>query len=113
VYEEIEADGWDARRRIPQPEAYNRLVLRPDPHDAIVARGEHEIWHAALCALAETLTGRLTSARPLPPGFAARPWENICGGRAPVILPDLRPQPAPSQRKRRANKRMREISPAV
>lgn len=90
VYEDIEVDGWDTRRACPHDGAYQRIILTPDPVDAIVDRGRREIWHSAMVCLAEQLAGVLTAFSPAPPAAVARPWENS-SAKVARILPDLAP----------------------
>ena len=73
--EEFEHDGWDERRKQPRIGAYQKSVLRPDPHDGIVARAEYEITRAALCVLAEDLASVLHEHDVVPPDWPERPWE--------------------------------------
>lgn len=84
---EIEVDGFDYKRRMPHPDAYQKTVLEPDPVDVVVARAEYELWHAALALLADALGPRLRDHALLPSSRAARPWEGEAQrGR---ILPSL------------------------
>lgn len=85
--ESIEAPGLDKRRR-PLPGAYRKSFLDPDPVDALIARAEHELWHAALSSVAETLAGRLETIDLAPPSVPARPWAEK-PSRLARILPDL------------------------
>lgn len=87
VLESIEAPGLDKRRQ-PLPGAYRKPYLDPDPLDALIARAEHEIWHAALTALCGLLAGKLETIALAPPTWGVRPW--LAGiGRIGRILPDL------------------------
>ncbi|OCC05245.1 hypothetical protein BA190_10100 [Labrys sp. WJW] len=72
---EVEVDGFDAKRRRPYHDAYQRFYLDPDAFPVAIARAEYELWHSALSFLAEELAGRLQSIRLLPLERAARPWE--------------------------------------
>lgn len=108
VYEQIEVDGWDERRKLPHEGAYQRFALAPDPSAAIEDRAMHEIWHACLCDLAQTLAGVLTSARPIAPTFSARPWEEA-QTREPVILPDLTQRAMRQIRTSNENNKFRRI----
>lgn len=95
---EMEVDGFDAKRRRPFPDAYQRFILDPDPADAVHARAEYEIWIAALGVLVEDLAGQLHAHAPTPPTRATRPWErDVNAGR---ILPSLRPLAVESQERR-------------
>lgn len=73
VAETVELPGT-GRNGKPLPGAYRKPYLDPDPVDPLTARAEHEIWHAALTALAEMLAGRLETIDMLPPETPARPW---------------------------------------
>lgn len=53
AFQDVEIDGWDATARRPFADAYNRVVLKPDPTAAIAARIEWRVWRAALDVLAE------------------------------------------------------------
>lgn len=85
--EEREGEGWDHRRKQPKPEAYQKSRLSPDPVDSIVARGEYELWRAALAILADMLAGKLASAEPLAPQGPLRPWEGAQAAPAPTVWP--------------------------
>jgi hypothetical protein len=104
---EIEADGWSKKARRPVCGAYTKPYLEPDPTDAAVARGEYEIWRAALDILAEDLAGRLEAFDVMPSASPSRPWEvqiePVCESR---ILPDLTKvcAVAPSGRKKNRRK---------
>ena len=84
--ETIEVPGLDKRRR-PLPGAYRKPFLDPNPVDAIVARIEHEIWHAALTIVAGELACRLETIDLASPETPARPW--LLRPRLTRILPDL------------------------
>lgn len=84
--ETIEAPGLDKRRR-PLPGAWRKPFLDPDPVDAVVARIEHEIWHAALTIVAGELAGKLETIDLAPPEASPRPW--LAQPRITRILPDL------------------------
>lgn len=75
---EVEVDGFDRKRRIPMPGAYQRSYLDPCPIDAAVARAEYEVWHAALAVLVEDLNPCLRTeghaVEVLPCERAERPW---------------------------------------
>ena len=73
---ESEVDGWDERRRRPRPDAYLKHFLDPDPMALVVARGEWEIWRAALELLGLWLseTGLLAEVIVEPSIAPARPW---------------------------------------
>lgn len=71
---EVEVDGYDARRQRPFPGAYRKTVLTPDPAEAVAARAEYQLWHAALAHLATVLIMPLEEHDVLPPALPARPW---------------------------------------
>lgn len=52
---EIEVDGFNAKRRMPYGDAYQKPYLDPDPVEAVIGRAEYEVWHAALAVLVEDL----------------------------------------------------------
>lgn len=89
---ECEVDGYNARRKRPYDDAYQKSYLDPDPTDVAVARAEYEVWHAALELLVIELDGVLSEHVALATNHPARPWEGE-EGRVARILPDLRPQP--------------------
>lgn len=67
--------------------AYRKYYLDPDPVDAGVARGEYEIWRAALDVLVLELEDNLESVEVLPSARAYRPWMD--GEREPCVLRDV------------------------
>lgn len=71
---EVEVDGFDMRRRRPYPGAYRKTVLVPDPAEAVAARAEYQLWHAALAHLATMLIVSLEAHEVMPPALPARPW---------------------------------------
>lgn len=71
---EVEVDGYDGRRQRPFPGAYRKTVLVPDPAEAVAARAEYQLWHAALAHLATMLIVSLEAHEVLPPALSARPW---------------------------------------
>ncbi|MEW6121634.1 MAG: hypothetical protein AB1698_03415 [Pseudomonadota bacterium] len=83
----VEVDGFNAARQRPFPGAYRKFELEPDPVMAVIERGEHELWVAALTVLSEMLDGALSAHAPHPPTRPARPWEGQ--GVQPRILPSL------------------------
>ena len=85
---DVEVDGFNPRRRIPYPDAYQKQFFDPDPADAVVLRADYALWHAALGFLVAEL-GRAglactvgDSARP------AMPWCDNGGadGKVPRVL---------------------------
>lgn len=88
---ETEVDGFDRRRRMPKVGAYRKTFLDPDPTPGCVARGEYEVWFAALNVLVEDLRDQLQDVEILPSRRAARPWE--CPETEARILPDLTARP--------------------
>lgn len=91
-----EVDGFCPTGRRPREGAYRKWRLDPDPVDAVVERGEYEIWRVSLDLLVEALGGRtLAGTTILPTDAPMRPWET--GARiAPRVLRDL------TQRRRRS-----------
>lgn len=87
-YAEQEVEGWCGSRRRPFPGAYRKMELVPSPVYAACDRGEYEVWHAALVALAGMLAESLGAHRVTGPKRAARPWEP--DGPRGRILPSLR-----------------------
>lgn len=77
---EVERDGWDHARRRPRAGAYRRPVLVPDVAPVVRARGEYELWHAALSWLAEECAAAMPWRGVTGPARPARPWEEA---RAP------------------------------
>jgi len=51
---EVEVSGVDAKRR-PRPGAYRKFRLDPDPHLAICARIEWQVWRSALDMLLDDI----------------------------------------------------------
>lgn len=103
VTHQMEVDGFDHARRRPYPGAYQRTLLVPDPSIAALARLEYEIWHGALCLLAERLAGALSAHRVLPPARACRPWKQA---DVPVrVLPSLQVIPQIARPAKRKNAR--------
>ncbi|MFC3693109.1 hypothetical protein [Chenggangzhangella methanolivorans] len=103
---EVEADGWDEKRRRPFPGAYQKWRLDPDPAGLVAARGEYELWRAGLDMVLETVRegGGLDSVELCESGAPLRPWET---GEAavPRVLRAIRspePEPVSGRRKRRA-----------
>lgn len=91
-YEVETENGYDRKRRIGKPGAYQKHFLDPDPVEAVIARAEYQIWHSALSAVVEDVAGRLDDYEPLPIALPAWPWEEK-DRPAPRILVDMNPQP--------------------
>lgn len=70
----MEDDGFDPRRRVPYPDAYQKYVLEPDPHELIIGRAEYELWLFALGALVDSLGDGLDMWSITPCPLPARPW---------------------------------------
>lgn len=98
---EVEVDGFDHKRRRPYADAYQRVLLVPDPADAVAARAEYEIWHGALSVLAEELPRVLRSRAVAPPARMPRPWEVADPERR--ILPSLLTPQMPVLSRRKKN----------
>lgn len=81
---EVEQDGFNHSRRRPYPGAYQRWELAPSPHEVGIERAEYEVWHAALCLLADDLADKLAGRFVLPPRRPSRPW--VTEYRQPVVL---------------------------
>lgn len=77
IEHEVEVDGFDHKRRIPYADAYPKTVWEPDPLPGVMARGEYEVWRAALDVLAADLDGALTTWAVRPTARPWRPWEMI------------------------------------
>lgn len=88
---DVEVDGFNPKRRMPWPDAYQKHVFDPDPADAVVARAEYELWRAALAFLAADLAGRLTAHVVTDSPRAVMPW--VEGEGAGVGLPVVRLAP--------------------
>lgn len=82
---QVEMDGFDAKRRRPYPDAYQRRYLDPDPAPSLANRARAELWRAALDVLLEELDGRLEAIHLLPSPVPLQPWH--AGGRC--TWPDL------------------------
>lgn len=73
----VEVDGYNKRAGRPYAGAYRKMILVPDPADAVPMRAEYEVWHSALCHLVDvlnasgTLFDHVLEHTPRP----ARPWE--------------------------------------
>jgi hypothetical protein len=86
---DVEVDGFDGKARRPRADAYRKMELHPDPVEALICRGEYEVWRAALDVLVEDLAGVLTAHRLTPCTRAWRPWEDGARAHEPRILADL------------------------
>jgi hypothetical protein len=102
---EIEVDGYDAKRKRPRPDAYQKFFLDPDPHLGILGRADYELWHAALSMLVEDLADRLEAHEAIDSPRPPQPWMGGAFLRKGRILTDLTstpcPMPPPRQRRRR------------
>jgi hypothetical protein len=93
---EVETDGGYEKAHRPYGDVYRKQYLDPDPVDAGVARGEYEIWIAALGVLVEELAGKLEAHEALRSARPWRPWESgVVEGR---VLPDLSQKSAPREK---------------
>ncbi|ERP98288.1 hypothetical protein Q669_24150 [Labrenzia sp. C1B10] len=70
-------DGWDKYRKRPKRGAYQKRYLHPDPHEALVKRGEYQLWLAALGELVEMLGNSLTDYEPVMTPRPAEPWNVV------------------------------------
>lgn len=96
---EMEVDGFDRKRRMPYPDAYQKSYLDPDPFEFALGRAEYEVWHAALGVLAADLDGQLQAFDVCESHRPSRPWE--AGNTAPPrILRDLRGSDFPMESRR-------------
>ncbi len=87
---EIEVDGMSATNKRPVYGAYRKTYLDPDPLEAGIARGEYEIWRAAVDILADELAGKLDSLEVERCELPDRPWEDdIHNRRRGIVLRDL------------------------
>lgn len=85
--EEVEVDGYDARRKRPHPDAYRKFVLDPDPTDAIVARARYQVWRSAMDVLHDKLVGTLPEVEVSTCMAPWAPWASH--GAPPRLLADL------------------------
>jgi hypothetical protein len=103
---EVEVSGVDKKRR-PYADAYHKYFLDPDPHAAIVARMEWQLWRSAIDMLAEDV--ELDSIALQPSAAPQWPWE--CATAAPRVLPSLI-EPAFTWPRRRAARRPAQAAAA-
>lgn len=89
VWQEVEVDGLDPKRRIPYPDAYQKTVYDHDPVDIVLARAEYEVWRAALDLLAIELEEGLDAHVVTPCTKPYRPWEEGGMPAGPRVLPSL------------------------
>lgn len=80
LFERRVVDGYNRRAKRPYADARLRQHLVPDPHLAIVARIEWELWWQAMTLVAERCQSRLAIA---PPSVPPRPW---MGNETPRVL---------------------------
>lgn len=85
VWQSVEVDGMDPKRRIPYPDAYRKTYLDPDPSETIVSRAEYEIWCAALDMLTHDLASVLEAHEIVASARPARPWETGAAERPRVL----------------------------
>lgn len=89
----IEVDGWSSRLKRPVAGAYRKAHFVPDPVPVMVARGEYEIFSAAMCMLFDQLADRLETINLMPVDWPVQPWDDSteipADSRGPRILPDL------------------------
>lgn len=66
------------------------LTYSPDPKEIAEERADYAVWWAALNAIAEDLTGELSTIAVLPPSAAQRPWsDEQDAAKPPKIFADL------------------------
>ncbi|MGH6755504.1 MAG: hypothetical protein ACREDP_25415 [Bradyrhizobium sp.] len=95
---EVELDGFDRRRRVPMPNAYQKPYLDPCPRAVALERAEYQLWHTCLDLMAEWLAGKLESIEVTPSVRLPRPWE-VPEARRAVVLRDLT-EPPRAEKKR-------------
>lgn len=71
-----EAEGFDTSARRPKIGAYQKPYLDPDPIDAVVARGQYQIWYTALGLIVDDLADRLELWDVGPSAQSPYPWED-------------------------------------
>ena len=71
---EAEFDGYNRKAKRPYPGAYRKALWEPDPVEAVLARVDYAVWHAALGVLVDELNPVLQAHRLLPTGHPAEPW---------------------------------------
>ena len=81
---EVEVSGVDKWRHA-LPDSYRKYYLDPDPHMAIVARMEWQVWRSALDMLVEDV--ELDTVTLLPSALPQWPWE--CRYASARVLPSL------------------------
>lgn len=74
AWDVVEADGYDAKRQRPYPDAYRKRRLDPDPALVALARAEWQVWRAALDCLFEMAKGALATIDLTPSRLAWEPW---------------------------------------
>jgi hypothetical protein len=105
VAQEVEIDGYDARRKRPRHGAYNKTFLDPDPLPGVIARAEYEVWRAALDVIAAELDGTLEEFACIVSDRPARPWEQAYAPASRRVLDDLAAPQAARERVRKASAR--------
>jgi hypothetical protein len=104
---EVEVSGVSAKSKRPFADAYRKHVLDPDPHMAIVARMEWQLWRSAIDMLAEDV--ELDAITLLPSALPQWPWESERA--APRVLPAL-VAASPEQPRRRVVRRATQAAAA-
>ena len=99
---EVEVNGYNLKAKRPYPDAYRKYVLTPDPHMAIVARMEWQLWRSSIDLLAEDV--ELEAIAILPSVLPQWPWE--CARATSRVLPSLVAAPAPTAPLRRRGRRV-------
>lgn len=89
----VEVEGWSSRLQRPVAGAFRKARFVPDPVPAMVARGEYEIFCAAMCMLFDQLSDQLETIELIAVDWPVQPWgdspERAADSRAPRILDDL------------------------
>ncbi|ESY72343.1 hypothetical protein X740_33380 [Mesorhizobium sp. LNHC221B00] len=83
----MELNGWNSKSRRPDPDAYRKPYLDPDPVNAIIARAEHEIWLSSLTMVFDAVAHQMQDVLMLPCTIPAAPW--LTPMPTSRVLPDL------------------------
>jgi hypothetical protein len=105
-WSEVEVSGFNTKSRRPYPDAYRKYTLEPDPHLAIVARMEWQVWRSALDMLAEDV--ELDTILLLPSALPQWPWESSAASAR--VLPSLLATVADPPRRRVATRATRTVA---
>lgn len=102
-WSEVEVSGFNSKSRRPYPDAYRKYTLEPDPHLAIVARMEWQVWRSAIDLLAEDV--ELETIALKPSALSQWPWEDATATAR--VLPSLVAMPGESPRRRAGRRPIR------